>query len=132
MADVIGKCDGRIVCALNQRRLDELANGETLAGPQVHGRLADRSRGRTHTHAVAPLHMIQGDDHRHQLRDARDRHARPSSVLCEHFAGRRVLDDERTRHNLRRSRCCRLCRGDEGERRKESGDPDPEDHEREG
>jgi hypothetical protein len=49
-------------------------------------------------------------------------------VLREHLPGRWVLDDVRPRQNRRRSRCCRVRCGDEGERRKNCGDPDPEDH----
>jgi hypothetical protein len=52
-------------------------------------------------------------------------------VLRKHFPGGRVLDDERSRQ-YRRRRCDRLRSDDEGERRKESSDPDPKDHEREG
>jgi hypothetical protein len=41
--------------------------------------------------------MLERDEHGHQLRDARNRRPRPRAVLREHFARRRILDEERAR-----------------------------------
>ena len=131
-ADVIGERDSSVVRALNQRRFDEISHADALAGAEVHGRLTHCGRIRPDPHHRVPARMIERDDHCHQLRETCDRHTRPGSVLRKHFPGRGILDDERSRKNRRWRRCCRVRSGDEGERREEGGDPDPEDHEREG
>ena len=41
VADVVGERPGGVVRALDQRRLDEVADGEPLAGAQVDARLTD-------------------------------------------------------------------------------------------
>ena len=88
-----------------------------------------KPRQRLPGHVRRPANaLLERDENRHQLRDARDRHARPGTVLREHLAGGWVLDDERPRLDRRRWRRCRLRCGDEGERRENCGDPDPEDH----
>ena len=44
MADVLGEGDGGVVRALDQRRLDQLPDGQPLAGAQLGRRLADLGR----------------------------------------------------------------------------------------
>src|SRR5512133_3153644 len=72
--------------------------------------------------------MLERQQHRHQLRDARDRDARPGTVLREHLPRPRVLDDERACRNRRGTG---VCGSGEGERRDGGGDADPQDHETE-
>ena len=127
VSGVVGKRNRCIVRALNERGLDEIADGESLAGAQMHRRLADLGCVGAHPHDVVPLRMLERDEHGHQLRDARDRNARPRTVLCEDLAGRGVLDDVGARGDGRRGR---MRSSDESERREDSGDPDPEDHDR--
>ena len=97
VTDVVRKRNGCVVGALDQRRLDEVADTNSLTRTQMHGRLADRGSVCPDTHDVPPMRMLERDENRHQLRDARDRHARPGTVLREHLAGGWVLDDERPR-----------------------------------
>ena len=43
---------------------------------------------------VVEARVLEHDEHRHQLRDRRDRHLAVGSTRSEHLAGRRVLDHE--------------------------------------
>ena len=54
VTDVIGERNSRIVGALDQRRLDEVADRMSLTGSEVHGRLADRGCVCPDAHDVPP------------------------------------------------------------------------------
>src|SRR6266511_4494343 len=128
VADVVRKRHCGVVGTLDQCGLDEITHAYPFTGAEMDGRLADCGSVRPDSHHVLPTYMVERDENRHQFRDARDRDARPSPVLGKHLARGGVLDDERSRQNGRR-RCDRCPSSDEGERRKDCGDPDPEDHE---
>ena len=53
---------------------------------------------------VRELVVLERDEHRHQLRDRRDRQMRVRSVRREHVSGACVLDDVRARAHRRRRR----------------------------
>jgi hypothetical protein len=124
---VVGKRNCCIVCALNECGLDQVADRESLAGAQMHRRFADFGCVGPHPHDVVPLCMLERHQHGHELRDARDRNAHPRTVLREDLAGRWILDDVGARGDGRRGR---VRSSGESERRDDSGDPDPEDHDR--
>ena len=67
-------------------------------------RLADLRGAARHRHGVVGLQMVERDDHRHQLRDARDRQRRVRVAAGEHLAVRRVDDVERLRIEVRDGR----------------------------
>ncbi len=72
-AHVVGERPGGVVGALDERRLDQVVDGDSLAGSEIDGRLADRGRLRRHRHDVRGLRLLERDEHGHQLGDAGDR-----------------------------------------------------------
>ena len=113
LPDVFGECPRCVVRALDQRRLEQVADGEPLARAQRDARLADCGRLRRDRDHVVETRMLERDEHGHHLRQARDRHAARRALRQEHVAGPAVLHDVRARvHVGSRSE----GRGDERER----------------
>ena len=82
-----------VVRALDQRGLDQVADGDPLAG----ARFSDDSptaAARRSTTTTSSGRALERDEHGHQLRDARDR-KRSSASCAEHLARRAVLDEPR-------------------------------------
>ena len=115
-ADMLGERPGRVVRALDQAGLDEVAHGQPLTGAKVHARLAHRSGMRRDRHLVGQLRALEREEHGHHLRQARDRHLPGLVVGEEHLAVAPVLDEIRARVD---AGSCRESRGDEGERGRE-------------
>ena len=115
---VIGERRGGVVGTLDQGGLRQLAHGQALAGREEDRRLAAGGRAAGHGDDVVELGVLEGDEHRHQLRDAGDRHAL-SGVLREHdLAGVRVLHEVGVAADMRRRRECGRGEGEEyGEER---------------
>jgi hypothetical protein len=117
--DVRGERVSRVVGALDQRCLDEIAHGHLLAGAEADRRLADGGGRPLHGHDVAELDVLERDEHGHQLRDARDHAAGMRLRRREHLAGLPVHDEVALRLDGRRARCMRRRR--ERERRRGTG-----------
>ena len=103
VAHVVGQRVGCVICALDQRRLEQLEQREPLPGPQVRRRLADRGGVACDGDDVVQPRVFEREQDRHQLRDAGDRHALSRVVHDQHLAGRSVLDQPRTPGHLGRS-----------------------------
>ena len=98
---------GGIVRRLDQRGLDQVADRQALAAAQPDGRLADGGGARVDLDDVRELVVLERHEHRHQLRDRRDRQPRVRPRRGEHLAGARVLDDVGAAVDLRRGGVCR-------------------------
>ena len=94
---------GGVVRRLDQRTLDQVADGELLAGVEVDRRLADRGGARVDGDDVGELEVLERDEHGHQLRDRRDRQPVVRVRRREHLARARVLDDVRACVDRRRA-----------------------------
>jgi hypothetical protein len=114
VADVLGEGVRGVVRALDQGGLHQVPHRDPLAGPQVDRRLTDVGGLRADAHHVVEIRVLEGDDHGHELGDARDRNPRPARVLREYLAGGGVLDDERPRRH-RRPACMGRSRSGEDE-----------------
>jgi hypothetical protein len=100
-----------VVRTLDQRGLDEIADGDALALAQVDRRFAHpRGRHINGDHVVQPYALERHEDG-HQLGDARDRHPLAGAVLEQHLAGRSVLHEPRAGFG---AGCRRRRRGGEG------------------
>ena len=86
-----------VVRTLDQRALEQVAHGDPLPRVQRDPRPADARRLRRHRDDLVEVEVLQRDDHRHQLRDARDRQPLVRVVRGEHDAVRGVDDVERAR-----------------------------------
>ncbi len=113
LTDVVGKRVRGIVRALDQRALEQLPDGQPLAGPKLDRGLADRGGPRGDGDDVARLRVLDRQEHRHQLRQARDRNTGLLAVLGEHLARRAVLHHVRPGVHLREG-------GESGGRERES------------
>ena len=97
-------------------------DGQPLAGPKVDRGLADRGGPRGDGDDVARLRVLDRQEHRHQLRQARDRNTGLLAVPGEHLARRGVLDHVRPGVHLREG-------GESGGRERESrGDSNQRAH----
>jgi hypothetical protein len=83
---------GGVVGALDERAFEQVVHRDALSGGERDPRLADLRGALRHRHDVARPQVLQRDEHRHQLRDARDRDARLRVVRGEHVAVRGVHD----------------------------------------
>ena len=68
-----GEGRGGVVRARDERGDREVAHGEPLARAEVHRRLADRGGLRRDGDDIVEARVLERDEHRHQLRDARRR-----------------------------------------------------------
>ena len=71
-SDMKGERLGGVVRARDERRPQQLGDGQLLTRAQVDGRLADPRRLRAHGHDVVQVGVLEHHDRCHQLRDAGD------------------------------------------------------------
>jgi hypothetical protein len=122
-SDVEGERLRGVVGALDQGRLDEIVDGDPLARPQVDGRSAGSRGGFGHGDDVVEPGVLERHEHRHQLRDARDRQPLLLVVREQDLAGGAVLDEPRAGVDPRRRTL-----GDPGERERHQQSQEPEPH----
>jgi hypothetical protein len=82
-ADVERKCGRRVVRAGDQRRADELGDAQLLPALEEDRRPAGACDGRAHADDVRGASVLERDQRRHELRDARDRARPPRALLRE-------------------------------------------------
>ena len=111
----------RVVRALDQRPLEQVAHGDLLSRVERDPRPADARGPRRHRDDLIEVEVLQRDEHRHELRDARNRQPRVRSVGREHLAVRGVDDVERARVGLRDRGLCRAGESETGR----DGDEEP-------
>ena len=114
VADVRGQRVRRVVRAGYQRGLEQLAHGQPVARVEARRGLADLGRLRADGDDVVGLRVLERQQDRHQLRDARDRDAPLGCVGQQHLAGGAVLDHPGTARHVGRGS---EDRGGEGEGR---------------
>src|SRR5581483_7226711 len=102
--DVLGERDRGVVRTLDQRRLDELSNGQLVARLEEDRRLAHARRRAADGDDVVELRVLQRDEDRHQLRDARDRQPLARVARGEDLPSCGVLDEVGARVDVRRGR----------------------------
>ena len=93
-----------VVRARDQRRLDELAHRDPLARSERNSGLADPRCEPRHRHDVVELEVLECDEDRHQLGDARDRARLGSGMLREDRPVDAALHEVRLRRDRRRRR----------------------------
>ena len=120
-ADVLRESPGGVVRALDEARLDEVADCQLLPGLEVDARLTHGGRVRRDRHVVGQPRALEGEQHGHHLGQARDRHPLGVVVGEQHLARAPVLDEIRARVD---AGSCRESRGDEGERGREEEQPE--------
>ena len=96
--------------------LDEISDGDPFTGTQIDRRLAHGGGVRADLHDVVEIGVLERDEHRHQLRDARNRETRPARVLRQNVSRGGVLDHERARRDRRSARMSRSGENEGGGR----------------
>src|ERR671935_1861014 len=95
--DVVGERVRGVVCALDQRSFEQLADCHLFAGGEVDRRLTDGCRPRRDGDDVARLRPLDGQEHGHQLRQARDGNAGAVVVAGKHVTAGAVFEEVRMR-----------------------------------
>jgi len=98
--DVVGERVRGVVGALDQRALQQLADGDPLAGAEVDRGLAYCSSPRGDGDDVVRLRLLDRQEHGHQLRQAGNGNAGALVILRKHLACLSVLDQVGPRMHL--------------------------------